>query len=346
VAAAAPKYVCKDLSTPPDYIASPARSLNNAGQVVGLGGFYADPLLVHRAFLKNYGQTMVDLGTLGGNAAEAFCINNAGLVVGRAYDAVGETGQRAFLKKPGQSMVDLGTLGGPESATFAINQAGQVVGYADEFAGKRHAFQKNPDETDLIDLGVLGPNLTSEAKAINKHGQVVGSAAYGLDPGQMHAFLTKVGQPMVDLGTLAPGNAGRSDAYGINDAGQVVGEAADAAGALRPFLKNPDELLQDLDPARRYHHGAAYGINQRGQIVGSFGVTADYSADRAFLWDRGVLSDLNDLVINLPPGQILLEATAINDRGWILAAGGGVYQTSYLLIPRGGCVPIDLLLFD
>ena len=205
VAAAAPKYVCKDLSTPPDYIASPARSLNHAGQVVGLAGFYADPLLVHRAFLKNYGQTMVDLGTLGGNAAEAF---------------------------------------------------------------------------------------------------------------------------------------------GINDAGQVVGEAADATGALRPFLKNPGELLQDLDPARRYHHGVAYGINQRGQMVGSVGLTSDYSAERAFLWDRGLLYDLNDLVVNLLPGQILFEATAINDRGWILAAGGGVYETSYLLIPRGGCVPIGLLLFD
>ena len=190
---------------------------------------------------------------LGGNAADAFGINNAGLVVGSAYDAVGEPGrQRAFLKKPGQPMVDLGTLGGLESAAIAINQAGQIVGHADDFAGKRHAFQKNPNENDLIDLGVLGSNHYSEARGINNLGQVVGSAAYGLDPGQMHAFLTKAGEPLVDLGTLAPGGAGRSDAYGINDAGQVVGEAADATGALRPF-KNPGELMQDLDPARRYH---------------------------------------------------------------------------------------------
>ena len=62
----AARYICQDLSAPPDYIVGPANALNITGQVVGLGGFFADPLLVHRAFLKNYGQTMLDLGTLGG----------------------------------------------------------------------------------------------------------------------------------------------------------------------------------------------------------------------------------------------------------------------------------------
>jgi probable HAF family extracellular repeat protein len=345
--ASPPRYICLDLSTPPDYVATFANSLNHTGQVVGLAGFYANPLLVHRAFLKNYRQAMLDLGTLGGNAAEAFCINNTGQVVGFAYDAVGEFGRmRAFLKDPGQPMVDLGTLGGQESWAYGINQAGQVVGHADDVAGKRHAFQKNPGEPDLIDLGVLGPNLSSEAYAINNFGQVVGSAAYGLGSGQVHAFLTKAGQSMEDLGTLAPGGAGRSDAHGINDAGQVVGEADDAAGVRRPFLKNLSEPLQDLDPTKHYHHGVAYGINQGGQIVGSVGLASDYSVDHAFLWDRGVLYDLNDLVVSLPPGQILYEATAINEQAWILASGSGAYWTTYLLVPRSSRVPLNLLLQD
>ena len=347
LAAAPPRYICQDLSAPPDYIVSFANALSITGQVVGLGGFYADPLLVHRAFLKNYGQTMVDLGTLGGNAAGAWGINQSGQVVGFAYDAVGELGrQRAFLKNPGQPMVDLGTLGGSESWAYAINDLGQVVGHATDVANKRHAFQKNPGEPNLIDLGTWLVGW-SEAYAINNLGQVVGSAGYGSQPGQTHAFLTKAGQPMMDLGTLAGGSGGRSDAHAINDAGQVVGEATDASGVvLRPFLKNPGDAMQDLDPLKLYYHGAAYGINQRGQIVGSMGLAQDYLTEHAFLWDKRVIYDLNDLTVNLPPGQVLDSATAINDRGWILASGSGVSQAYYLLIPRGVDVPLDLLLFN
>ena len=198
----------------------------------------------------------------------------------------------------------------------------------------------------MVDLGTLGRS-ESWAYAINNLGQVVESAGYGPQPGQAHAFLTKAGQPMVDLGTLAGGSGGRSDAYAINDAGQVVGDATDASGVvLRPFLKNPGEAMQDLDPLKFYYHGAAYGINQRVQIVGSMGLAQNYLTEHAFLWDKGVIYDLNALTVNLPPGQVLDSATAINDRGWILASGSGVFQTYYLLIPRGVNIPPDLLLLN
>ncbi len=79
-----------------------------SGQIVG----EADANSYLRAFLKDPGQPMQDLGDLGGGVSRAWAINNAGQVVGRSdYDVGSVTGVRAFLKNPGQAMENLGTLG-------------------------------------------------------------------------------------------------------------------------------------------------------------------------------------------------------------------------------------------
>ena len=69
---------------------------------------------------------------------------------------------------------------------------------------------------------------------------------------------------MQDLGFLEGGYG--SEAYGINAAGQVVGEA-DANGYMRAFLKDPGQPMQDLGDLGG---GAsrAWGINDAGQVVG------------------------------------------------------------------------------
>lgn len=57
----------------------------------------------------------------------------------------------------------------------------------------------------------------------------------------------------------------------------------------------------------------AFAMNERGQVVGvSFGGT---SGSRAFFWQDGIMTDMNDLV----PGNVdvLLSAQDINDEGQI-----------------------------
>jgi probable HAF family extracellular repeat protein len=67
--------------------------------------------------------TVTDLGTCGTvQSAEAFEVNGAGLVVGRASN-------RAFLWQ-GSSKTDLGTLGGPSAAANALNERDHIVGYS------------------------------------------------------------------------------------------------------------------------------------------------------------------------------------------------------------------------
>src|SRR5262245_33908511 len=83
------------------------------------------------------GYISTDLGTLGGSYRQAFGINNAGQVVGRAALS-DHSADRAFLYDG--VMRDLGTLGGNNSGAFGINDAGHVVGYAQLSDGTQHAF--------------------------------------------------------------------------------------------------------------------------------------------------------------------------------------------------------------
>ena len=72
----------------------------------------------------------------------------------------------------------------------------------------------------MTDLGTLGEDFSSSsALGINDAGQVVGSSATAA--GDRHAFITGPnGKGLTDLGTLG---GDFSQAYGINDAGQVAG---------------------------------------------------------------------------------------------------------------------------
>jgi probable HAF family extracellular repeat protein len=55
-------------------------------------------------------------------------------------------------------------------------------------------------------------------------------------------------------------------AYGINNAGQITGACADAAGRRHGFLLQRGRYTT-IDVPGRPETGAAWGINDRGQIV-------------------------------------------------------------------------------
>jgi probable HAF family extracellular repeat protein len=96
-----------------------------------------------------------------------------------------------------------------------------------------HAFLYNEGLTP-IDLGTLGGD--SSASAINKGGQVVGTAKVG---NESHAFLWQNGV-MKDLNDLAPAGWELEVANDINDAGQIVGYGRlYGGGPRRGFVLTP-----------------------------------------------------------------------------------------------------------
>ncbi len=71
-------------------------------------------------------QSIIWLGTLGGNESQALDISSDGsVVVGWAKDSTNK--RRAFRWTSTNGMEDLGTLGGPESIAYGVSSDGSVI---------------------------------------------------------------------------------------------------------------------------------------------------------------------------------------------------------------------------
>jgi probable HAF family extracellular repeat protein len=99
-------------------------SLNNRGQVIGTSNLIGD--LTHHPFVWEAGH-LTDLGTLGGQNAEAWWINEAGDIVGNADISGDSHNHHAFLWRRG-ALTDLGVPAGqPCSTAIQINSNAQII---------------------------------------------------------------------------------------------------------------------------------------------------------------------------------------------------------------------------
>jgi len=188
-----------------------AAAINDAGQVAGSA---------NHAFIYENG-TATDLGTLaGGSWSLAEGLSDNGDIAGYG-DSAG--GIRGFVWVPGEGLEELGALGGGSSYGMAVNDAGQAVGSAAVSTGYLHAAEWAGGPA--TDLGTLGGN-NSYAYGINNAGIIVG---YSWTAGNTatHGFVV-INGVMVDLNSLLSASGSGwviTAAYGINDQGQIVGEA-------------------------------------------------------------------------------------------------------------------------
>jgi probable HAF family extracellular repeat protein len=310
--------------------------------------------------------TIVDLGTFGGLISHGYAVNSVGMVAGDAegtggpkknYPFVYSGGSKTQIPTPGfdygvsramnergqvvgfmyslgdvpvhhafsyQNGVtkDLGTLGGKGSQAYGNNDKGQIVGLAHTADDVGHAFLWTRNR--MIDLGSLGGE--SFAYDINNKTQVVGY--YLDDVGAKRSFLWNKGY-MYDLSDFG---GIESDAWGINDHGQVAGYANNANDEDRAYLWQPHSPngssgdLIDLGLLANGHESFAYNLNNRGEVVGACQMTSGQF--RAFVWrpdapnsTTGAMIDLNDYLPQNSEWNFLNYAMAINDAGQITGYG-------------------------
>ena len=125
------------------------------------------------------------------------------------------------------------------------------------------------------DLGTLGGTASdySYSVAINNSGQVAGSSTIN---GELHAFLDSNGV-MTDLGTLGGTN---SKSYGINNLGQIIGQAYTAGNIAPHAFLYSNGVMTDLnnliDPAFGLTLIWGVAINDSGQILAVGSDTSTY----------------------------------------------------------------------
>jgi probable HAF family extracellular repeat protein len=243
----------------------------------------------------------------GGNNGFATGANNLRQAVGWAENGVEDT-ERCVSPQVFQFRPAMWTLGPPDQihelplmpddssgAATAINDNGQIVGISgicDQAVGRHTAKHAVLWENGgVIDLGNLGALWWNTPTAINQRGDIVGFAG---DPafvegGILHAFMWTREDGIRHLKPLkgrTPPHVD-SEAYGINEARQVVGVSCDADGVdCRAVIwdhGNTPTDLNDLKGSYSAHLESAKDINDNGEITGRAIVDPTTGARTAYL---------------------------------------------------------------
>jgi len=195
-----------------------------------------------------------------------------------------------------------------------INNEGELAGGFTNSSGPGYLIDRKFSSADIQCPDTVNAQPNAQPQSINEHAEVTGFCGTG---GKLHGFFRdrNGSYTLLDYphGTL-------TEATGINDHSQIVGDYRDSGGKFHGFLWDAGLFLTIDVPFPEARVTGPNGINNVGQIVGFYD---DLSGGRhGFLYDQGSFIPF-DL-----PGSRLTAPTDINDRGQIL----GTYVDNSSLI--------------
>jgi probable HAF family extracellular repeat protein len=328
-------------------------SVNDRGWVAGRSNLPGNQSR-HATLWRN--GALTDLGTLGGpnaNSAVLWPVKNLrGIVSGITqtsepdplhekwscgffFPAATGTGYRCLgFRWQDGVMTPLPTLGGTHGFATGTNDRGETVGWAENTVHDStcvlpqvlqfRAVVWGSKDGQIRELPPLPGDSVSAATALNDRGQVVGiSGICDQAAGRfsaIHDVLWEHGKP-IDIGDL--GGVAWNTPMAINQRGDVVGfanaSAADGGGFNpRAVLWIKGQGIRNLGTLPGDVNSQALGINKRRQVVGQSCDAADNCS--AFLWENGVMMDLNELVA-FGSDDVLTTANDIDDFGRITGQG-------------------------
>jgi len=341
--------------TPPRYVVVELGSLGGAsseGNSINLFGLVSGFSLLadgrmHATFWSQHAAH--DMGTLGGaNSQVVWPVKNSlGVLSGIAQTATPDPLHEpwscaSFLPSTGTScrgfvwafgtMHELPPLpGGNNSFATGTNDLLQTAGWAETRMPDPTCDPKSHQVLQFLPvvwsdagrhvrpLPLLHGDSSGAATAINDRGQVVGiSGSCDQAAGRYtaaHMVLWENGRA-IDMGAI--GGDAWNTPMAINEHGVVVGFANTAPGAAlreHAFLWRKGIAPRDLGTLHANDvHSQALGLNNLAQAVG-ISCTAGFASCSGFLYQDGVMTDLNDLTPDYP--GVIVDAQDINDQGVI-----------------------------
>ena len=211
---------------------------------------------------------------------------------------------------------DVGSLGGRETLGLAINNHGDVAGSSrvrpvtPSAVGAPHPFLYT-SSGGIKDLGLLPGSTEGRATDLNIHGEVVGNTEFAGLRGFVYSggLLSPIPVPAASQGTPA---------YGINDAGTVVGAVYREGGNANTVFTYAGGVLTERPAPRAL--AAAYDITDSGHVLGLYSrqfPPGDHHPV-GLLWSPdGQLTELRP-----PRGWKSVIADGINEQGHVVGTLG------------------------
>jgi probable HAF family extracellular repeat protein len=280
------------------------------------------------------------------NTRHRLLVTFASIIVGLQTFAPLAFGQTSYTFSTIDVPLPNGQLG--FTSLSDVNEEGQIVGgFTDSLLGP-YGFLLNFTKKKIrsTEIRCSGKDVVAtEPQSINRHGEIAGIASVIVERIKIpqppfKIFITKISGFFRDRrGNCTildfPG-ANLTEAIGVNDDGQVVGDYSDANGIFHGFFWDAGQFLTIDVPFPGARFTAPSGINNIGQIVGFYfdnNVTEAFPNGHAhgFLFDNGIFTqfDFPDAVATFPgdlndEGQIVGIFAADTDsigRSFLLDAG-------------------------
>jgi hypothetical protein len=234
-----------------------------------------------------------------------------------------------------------------------ISNNGNVVGFSTDANGVNHNFFGNPLTTPPANFTLLNLNgaTAGSANGINLTNQVVGT------DGNNNAFLINNG--VLSNLPLVNGTTTAQVAFGINDAGTIVGQFTDSNTGTTPgfvFAGNKYTVLNPVSPTNGVLVVNAQSVNNNGLVVGFYS-TATTPVIDANTPQHGFIYDINKGTFTFPkdpnqPNFFTTQILGVNDNNlavgyWQDTAGnqhGFLYdiaKATYTFIDDPQAAPFD-----
>ena len=359
---------------------SSVRGISPGGLIAADAYKYDGTTLLGRRGVVWQNGTVTEMPTFGANTAnigESLIedVSDDGLVVANSerYVSGASKGYRGYTWRNG-TVTELPTLGtDPDgygwgyawrvhpTTNVIIGVSRKHVGI-DEF-GSRPVTWHNGAITELPVLSTDADGYASaDTSDINTAGVVVGYTDHYVNDQSKGWHATRWTNGVAsDLGTLGVSSGGdsRSNAFGINDAGVIIGNSQKYVSGVDKGLRGVvwrDGQMIEAGVLGQNSSGVSYSnmwdLNAAGQAVGT---TKKHSASGAILGDRALFIDVDGVTTFIdPPGDSggfgFSRAQVLTDDGWVFGDyyknenGAFLGQYAYAWSKAGGLVDLESLL--